>query len=1078
MAKRAIITLGTTLTVGLALASSVLLAGQQYLLHTDNPDLIAASAIILTTLFGSAAAYYAGICGIGRTSISDETEEVENPRLFLSYDGQTLWKNRAMASLVQSDDVSLSFAPLKQLFDSHTSKVLTDAMDQLTISGQQTEQLLPVKRNEHVIHGIVKAQLIEYRERLVYHIEIIFIEALHQRISKNELQMSSDLQEQSLALKKHKQLLKTVINHANFTIIITDHFGRIQTFNPAAEQLLGYSAEDVINRQPAELLITAESAGFREYVERILKEKQPDNGEPHPGKEWHFRSKQGDELPVLMSVSPLLGEHGQLQSLLLIALDMSNRKRYEEALLEAKEVAEQANDDKNSFLASLGHEIRTPMNSILGLSELLQRTLTEQEQKRLNNQVISSAQNLLLMLRDISDLSSIEAGKIVLSPAPFNMDELLQEVASMVIAQTENANVELLFNIDPNIPLQMHGDALRVKQVLLNLLNNALQYTSKGEIILNLAVIEQNTQHCTIAGSVCDTGSGIPKEQQTKIFNIFQQANGAEPLANSGYGLGLAICQHLLTKMGGHISLSSEEGKGSEFFFSMSFGVIESTIDNVQVPSMKVLIVDDYPTARQLTQNMCDGLGWQTTVTNSAKDALKSLGSDRFDAVLVDYSMPEMNGIALCKLIKENSSAIKTILLTSSHYPQLASEIREHGGHETIDGFLTKPITPMQLVNALVSEQIAASPPPVEQASKQLTGIHILLVEDNPTNQAVATELLKEEGASIDLAENGLEALDYLRANERPDIVLMDLQMPVMDGYSATERIRLELGFSDLPIVAMTANALPQDRQACLNVGMNDHVGKPFEIGHLVNTILTHTPEKKVNTSKATQPKPQQVSQATHRPAANDSLVPTNVLLLGRQNQIELESALTRLGGNTEIFTKVMTTFLTDSTVQVETVIDALQQNDHETAGRALHTLKGMAATIGINHLAELAKLHESQFRKTGEVSMSGSDLHELGQQVSHYRDVVENIITDWKSESSTSHSVKRSKIDLALELQCLEQLISEHSDKAKTTYQELSEDLAQYFPEESQTLAVALKRHDYLTAKSICLRLVDKARS
>ncbi len=1075
MAVRPLFIFTPVLLVSLVLSTQFLIANQHSALlaqYSEQLPWIISGASLLCMLFS---AWLTQVVQRQLSSQSLNIGELENPTLLQTMDGELIYTNSAMETLTSNEDPSLAHNPLQRLFSDQERQLIQKSLKQLTIVGQQTQLIVNEHLNEEQVTSLVQCQLLKHNQQLVVRIEVLPIESIHNELIAEEKALQALLHEKTAALEHHQHLLKTVINSANFSIIITDSKGVVTTYNPAAEQMLGYPLESVLGHQPTDFIISSEVTSFRETLNSALLFSSKKSN-PLPSKEWHLLHQQGHEVPALLSLCSVLNESDSLESLVIIALDLTDQKRYEEALLEAKEDAEVSNDEKNLFLASLGHEIRTPMNSILGLSELLQRTTLDDQQQQLNKQVISSANNLLLMLRDISDLSSIEAGKIELQFAPFNPDELLQEVASMVIVQTEETNIELLFNIDPNIPHQLIGDALRIKQVLLNLLNNALRYTPNGEIILNLAVIDQTDTTCTIAGSVCDTGEGIPKEQQTKIFNSFQQGNNQDPNSIGGYGLGLAICQQLLTKMGGHISLSSEEGKGSEFFFSMVFETSESDVSSIQLPPLNVLIVDDYPTARQLTQNMCDGLGWKTTSTDSARQALQYISEQSFDAALIDYSMPEMNGLALCKLLKQSSQKkLKTILLTSSHYPQLAKEIKEQGGQQTMDGFLTKPITPMQLIHAL-ADDFTTSPPTVTETTKSaLSGVTVLLVEDNLTNQAVATELLKEEGATIHLAENGLEALDYLRTREKPDVVLMDLQMPVLDGYSATERIRLELGFTDLPIIAMTANALPQDRQACLNIGMNDHIGKPFEINHLVKTISRFIPSntpRPTNTVKSADT----IKPTVQQEDESKTSIPPDALILARKNIIEIEPALMRLGGNVEVFQNVMRTFTTDSHAQLETLKTSLQEDDHETAGRALHTVKGMAATIGMTKLAELAKQYESHFRKEGTVSITDSEQQKLEELIFLYEAVILDILSLWAGDQSNAVS-HRSKVDLAIELQCLQPLITSNIDKAKTVYQELEQDLRQHFPSESESLSLALTHQDVTKAVDICKALVEEAR-
>jgi two-component system, sensor histidine kinase and response regulator len=544
-------------------------------------------------------------------------------------------------------------------------------------------------------------------------------------------------------------------------------------------------------------------------------------------------------------------------------------------LVEATEAAEEASRSKSQFLANMSHEIRTPMNAILGMLKLLQNTELTVRQSDYAGKTEAAARSLLGLLNDILDFSKVEAGKMTLDPRPFRLDKVMRDLSVIFSNSVGAKDIEVLFDIDPALPEVVVGDDMRLQQVLINLGGNAIKFTSTGEVIVSLRVIEQSQAEVLVDFSVKDSGIGIAPENQQHIFTGFSQAEANTTRRFGGTGLGLAISNRLTELLGGSLQLHSVLGEGSTFHFQLRLPVAEagalppnlppqiaatSTAPNA-MGDMRVLIVDDNPVAREVMVHMAQSLGWAVDSADSGQEAIRMVGrcNDEgmpYQAIFVDWKMPGMDGWQASREIRAASqtkipgAALPLqllIVMVTAHGREMLAD-RSAREQALLDGFLVKPVTASMLWDTVfeakaahataatgsnpVKAQVAAKP-------KRLLGMRILVVEDNKINQMVAKGVLSAEGADITLADDGELGVAAATTAQPPfDAVLMDIQMPVMDGYTATQTLRAQPGFEALPIIAMTANAMASDRAACLAAGMNDHVGKPFELDHLVATLL------------------------------------------------------------------------------------------------------------------------------------------------------------------------------------------------------------------------------------------------
>ena len=650
----------------------------------------------------------------------------------------------------------------------------------------------------------------------------------------------------------------------------------------------------------------------------------------------------------------------------------------------ATDAAQEASRAKSQFLANMSHEIRTPMNAILGMLALLRRTALTPRQLDYAAKTEGAARSLLGLLNDILDLSKAEAGKMVLDLHPFRTDRLLRDLSVILAADAAGRDIEVLFDIDPALPRHLHGDAPRLRQVLINLGANAIKFTPQGEVVLSVVVLANAGPEVTLEIAVRDTGIGIAPENQQQIFSAFTQAESTTTRRFGGTGLGLAICQRLVGMMGSELRLDSTPGVGSRFHFRVTLPLAavtddvsddtgEGPIGAAPTSALRVLIVDDNASAREVLERMVASLGWSADTADGGEAALQLLRASPagYDAVFVDWQMPGMDGWQTCEQIRAQALAGRAplVVMVTAHGREMLGR-RTEVEQALLDGFLVKPVTASMLQSAVAEARTgpghadrASVPAPV--SARRLAGLRLLVVEDNPNNQQVARELLEDEGALVRIAGNGREAVDAV-AGAAFDAVLMDLQMPVMDGYTATSRIRQDLRRLRLPIIAMTANAMASDREACLAAGMNEHIGKPFDTEQLVRLLLRLT--------GAAQPAD---AAPAHGPQARQTL-PAAVRAAATAAGVDIDAALDRLGGRTGIYQRLLRNFVGDLGATAATLDEHAQRGDLQALARQLHALKGLAATLGVTALAVRAAQAEKSHQGARLVGESAAAVHQL----------------------------------------------------------------------------------------------------
>jgi PAS domain S-box-containing protein len=656
-----------------------------------------------------------------------------------------------------------------------------------------------------------------------------------------------------------------------------------------------------------------------------------------------------------------------------------------------KAKAEAANQAKSEFLANMSHEIRTPMNAIMGMAHLALKTDLTAKQYDYLKKVDISAKSLLGIINDILDFSKIEAGKMDMESVDFQLEDTLDNISTLVGIKTQEKGLELLFKTDPSVPTALVGDPLRLGQILINLSNNAVKFTDTGEIVVSTELVKKDKAQIALKFSVRDSGIGMNAEQAAKLFQPFAQADSSTTRKYGGTGLGLTISKRLAEMMGGEIWVESEPGQGSTFSFTANLGLGKEKAKKQYKPAselrgMKVLVVDDNATSRSIFQKMLESFSFEVSVAASGEEGITELEAadeDKpFELVIMDWKMPGMDGIEASKRIKNHIdlSKIPPIILVTAYGRE---EVMQQAGDLGLEGFLLKPVNASMLFDAIMqafgeavpeTSRVAQKHEQEAEALKHIRGAHVLLVEDNEINQQVAKEILESAGLNVTLAADGQEGVNAIKESNY-DVVLMDIQMPVMDGLTATREIRKDNRFKELPIIAMTAHAMAGDENKSLEAGMNGHVTKPIDPGQLFSTL-----QKWIKPGD----KRAQVEQveAPVKQTESDKAVPAEDELPESLSGFDLADGLKRLQGNKKLYRKLLLSFATDYSTVANEIREVLDAEDFDQAHSLVHNLKGLAGNLAATELqaaaVNLEKLVKGVEKKTPSATVLNLKFSEL----------------------------------------------------------------------------------------------------
>ncbi|MBF0495504.1 MAG: response regulator [Deltaproteobacteria bacterium] len=756
--------------------------------------------------------------------------------------------------------------------------------------------------------------------------------------------LNSSLKIMTDNLKGAEKKYRSIYENAVEGIFQTTPDGVLISANPALAGILGYDSSE-------ELIASLTNVHRQMYVhaqDRREVQKGIDEKGQVVGLELEFYKRDGQIIWCTLSAGPIYSETGELLRYEGTILDVTEKKEKERAERE-REAAEAATRTKSEFLANMSHEVRTPMNAIIGFSSLALKTELSGKQRDYLTKIEYSAKSLLGIINDILDFSKIEAGRLEMEAVDFQLDNVMADMGNMISVKAAEKGLELVVHKASDVPNTLIGDPLRLGQILVNLANNAAKFTQSGHILIKAELLENDEEYSTLKFSVADSGIGMTPEQIEKLFTAFSQVDTSVTRKFGGTGLGLAISKKLVEMMGGSISVESEPGRGSTFSFTARFKNSTCTqclVAPTDLKGLKVLVVDDNEAAREVLCDMLTSFGFTTTTVESGRAALDELerasNSKPYDLVFMDWKMPGMDGITTSQQIKQDFKIpqVPLIIMITAFGRE---EVIKRAGKAGINDFLMKPVSPSLLFDTImgvfgreISTVIQPKLEPERQSEvrEDIEGAKVLLVEDNALNQQVATEILESVGLIVDVCNNGKEAVDAV-VGTNYDLVLMDVQMPVMGGYEATRLVRQKDRFKKLPIIAMTAHAMKGAKEECLAAGMNDYVSKPIDPAELF-TVLARWIQPGIRRGV------EETKKGLDQRRKQGEMVELPAHLPG----VDLAAGVERLQGNTRLYRQLLQDFADKYISVTEEIKTLLIGGDLETAERLAHTVRGIAGNI------------------------------------------------------------------------------------------------------------------------------------
>lgn len=866
---------------------------------------------------------------------------------------------------------------------------------------------------------------------------------------------------------EERQRLDRILAAAPVAMIVINQNDVIEQANKTTEKMLGWRLPELIGKS----------------IDTIVPEHRKSEHQRFTKEYWHepvvYRSGNED---VPLDIVTKSGAVIEVESVytpfsfadenhIIVSLrDVTQENMAKKALLEAKQLSDEASRAKSDFLANMSHEIRTPMNAIIGMSHLALEFNLEKKPRNYIKKVNRAAESLLGIINDILDFSKIEAGKLELENIDFYLEDVMHDVSNIIGLQTHQKGLELLFNIDNQVPVYLRGDPLRLNQILINLANNASKFTEHGQIVISVKLAEQENQRVKVRFAVQDSGIGMSEEQQQHLFHSFSQGDSSTTRKYGGTGLGLTISKNLVALMQGQIWVESEVNKGSCFYFDVWLGLPkgkrEKKFTDQQVNLLldkKVLIVDDNSMALDVLKNIMNSFGCKVTTANNGEQAIDIVkqGKCAFDFALIDWQMPGLDGIAtiekLSELVDEKS---KNFVMVTAHGKEQVKQKVEQLNITNINSFLTKPVTASSIFDELMvflGQSYVASTRQLKHhkiitdTQQVLGGAKVLLVEDNELNQELACELLKKAGVFVDTADNGQQAVEMIE-KEQYDGVLMDLQMPIMDGYTATSIIRQK--HPQLPIIAMTANAMAGDKEKVIAAGMNDHIAKPIYVKDMFATMSQWI--KPSGLDIPTQTSNSVLSQTKESLSQGNN----HALTFHGFHYINSQKGLQVCNLDDVLYVKILKKFITNQDRFFSHFNEAFAEHNLDEATRIAHSLKGASANIGAEQLQHSAAVLEKSCTPTMQTEVITNHLMQCNTHLLnvleeltnffHQRDIENTQHYSNKTQLSDSHRQNFKIEDFALQFKLLAKMVADFEIDALDT----AEEIAQFLKDSEYQLA------------------------
>jgi two-component system, sensor histidine kinase and response regulator len=944
--------------------------------------------------------------------------------------------------------VSPEFQPDGRRSDQLAHEYMRRAIDQ----GTCRFEWIHMRRDGSLFHADVLLNSVEIGGKGIVHATVRDITA--------RVETDAALRAASQRLEQSERMIRTVTDHLPALVGYWDAQLRCQFANRPYLEWLGRPAGEVIGHTARELLDEVQMAQVQPHLERVLA------GEPQFFERQLQRKDGREAIQAWGSYIPDFDEAGRVRGFYMLHADVTELKRTQSRLEQALRAAEAASSAKSEFLANMSHEIRTPMNAIIGLARLLEEAKLERRERAYVARMQMAARALLSMLNDVLDYSKVEAGQLVLERTAFRLDEVLDSVAVLGASGAWHKGIEPVFAVAPGVPARLVGDPMRLQQVLLNLVGNAIKFTERGEVVLSIDVAGSDEAGVELGFAVRDTGIGIAPEQQQRMFEAFSQADSSTSRKYGGTGLGLAISRRLVALMGGDLRVDSAPGKGARFRFSARFG-LDGAAAAPPTPAgiERVLVADDNASSREALARALEGRGWEVDRAATGAEALALLrGGRRYDLAFIDSALGDLDGASVLAAARAGGTLPMPRCALLAADPErerldaLADDLR-------IDAVLAKPFTPGALEEAL-AEMLDGGPPattatPASSFGGRLAGLRVLVVEDNLLNQEVASFVLQHAGAEVDFAGNGQLAVSMLaEGGQHYDAVLMDLQMPVMDGFEAARAIRA-MGYGALPILATTANAMEDDRRRALQAGMDGYLAKPIDVDELVQVLRRLTGHGEAG---RTDPR---------GPAATPALPPA--LLPG----IDLKAALPRFGGSFAGFAAVFRRFESSQGRVADEVRSLLAAGDRVHAGQLIHRLRGVAANLGATELAGQALAFEQALRFDDDAALA-LRLARLEGAMATVLEAARGLPPEAPDDAPAGALAEGEMEQPALqeELAHLRDLLHHNNMKAMAQFESLRPALARLAPHAVPALADAVATLRFEDAAALVEQLVGTSRN